>query len=97
GAGADVGISTAATAADSGADSATGADTSVVGAAAATIAAGAGTDNTITGDEKESLRAGCKPRRIVRRTVKVVVALAVVLAFLVLGDRWAVLYAENLA
>ncbi|MFK0263505.1 DUF2993 domain-containing protein [Streptomyces angustmyceticus] len=32
-----------------------------------------------------------------RRTAKAVVALAVVLAFLALGDRWAVLYAENLA
>ncbi|MGW2918120.1 LmeA family phospholipid-binding protein [Streptomyces angustmyceticus] len=32
-----------------------------------------------------------------RRTAKVLVALAVVLAFLALGDRWAVLYAENVA
>lgn len=32
-----------------------------------------------------------------RRTLKVAGALAVVLAFLALGDRWAVLYAENLA
>ncbi|MFJ9417256.1 LmeA family phospholipid-binding protein [Streptomyces sp. NPDC101227] len=101
-AGADVGTSTTATAtaADSGTDSATatGADTSVAGAAGATPAAAAGTDNTITGDEKEHPRAaGRKPRRIVRRTAKVVVALAVVLAFLALGDRWAVLYAENLA
>ncbi|WP_244303930.1 LmeA family phospholipid-binding protein [Streptomyces lydicus] len=55
------------------------------------------TDNTITGDKQEHARAGRKSRRIVRRTVKVVVALAVVLAFLALGDRWAVLYAENLA
>ncbi|PBC80523.1 Protein of unknown function [Streptomyces sp. 2112.3] len=54
---------------------------------------GAGPDN-----EKEHPRVpGRKPRRIVRRTAKVVVALAVVLAFLALGDRWAVLYAENLA
>ncbi|WP_234426567.1 LmeA family phospholipid-binding protein [Streptomyces niger] len=32
-----------------------------------------------------------------RRTAKTAVALGVVLAFLALGDRWAVLYAENLA
>ncbi|AJT69830.3 hypothetical protein T261_8235 [Streptomyces lydicus] len=75
----------------------TGADTSVVGTAGATTAADAGTDNTITGDEKEPPRAGRKPRRIVRRTAKVVVGLVVVLAFLALGDRWAVLYAEDLA
>ncbi len=62
-----------------------------------TTAANAGTDNTSTVDEKEHPRTGRKPRRIVRRTAKVVVALAVVLAFLALGDRWAVLYAENLA
>ncbi|WP_234371516.1 MULTISPECIES: DUF2993 domain-containing protein [unclassified Streptomyces] len=103
GPGADVGTSTAATAtataADSGTDSATatGAGTRVAGAAGATTAADAGTDNTITGDGKEHPRAGRKPRRIVRRTAKVVVTLAVVLAFLALGDRWAVLYAENLA
>ncbi|MFI8992867.1 DUF2993 domain-containing protein [Streptomyces sp. NPDC053542] len=36
-------------------------------------------------------------RRIVRRTAKTVVGLGVVLAFLALGDRWAVLYAENMA
>ncbi|MFC9235160.1 LmeA family phospholipid-binding protein [Streptomyces decoyicus] len=105
-AGADVGTSTAATgtvtAADSATDSATatGADTSIGAAGAtatATATSDAGTDNTSTGDEKEHPRAGRKPRRIVRRTAKVVVALAVVLAFLALGDRWAVLYAENLA
>ncbi|MGY4968096.1 Protein of unknown function (DUF2993) [Streptomyces sp. SceaMP-e96] len=62
-----------------------------------TTAANAGTDNTSTVDEKEHPRTERKPRRIVRRTAKVVVALAVVLAFLALGDRWAVLYAENLA
>ncbi len=38
-----------------------------------------------------------KPRRFVRRTVKTVGVLAVVLAFLALGDRWAVLYAEDMA
>lgn len=103
GPGADVGTSTAATAtaADSGTDSTragpTGADTCVGGTAGVTTAADAGTGNTTTGDEKEHPRAGRKPRRIVRRTAKVVVALAVVLAFLALGDRWAVLYAENLA
>ncbi|MFU9037475.1 MULTISPECIES: LmeA family phospholipid-binding protein [Streptomyces] len=59
--------------------------------------ADAGTAHTNTGDEREYPRAERKPRRIVRRTAKVVVALAVVLAFLALGDRWAVLYAENLA
>ncbi|MEU9482425.1 DUF2993 domain-containing protein [Streptomyces decoyicus] len=103
-AGADVGTGTAATAtvtaADSGTDSAaaTGADNGIGAAGAtATAVADAGTDNTMTGDEKEHPRAGRKPRRIVRRTAKVVVALAVVLAFLALGDRWAVLYAENLA
>lgn len=101
-AGAGVGTSAAATAtaADSGTDSATatatGADTSV-GPAGATAAADAGTDNTSTGDEKEHSRTERKSRRIVRRTAKVVVALAVVLAFLALGDRWAVLCAENLA
>ncbi|MGW8972945.1 LmeA family phospholipid-binding protein [Streptomyces platensis] len=68
-----------------------------VGAAGAATAADAGTDYTSTGDEKEPPRPGRKPRRIVRRTAKVVVALAVVLAILALGDRWAVLYAENLA
>ncbi|MFC9230127.1 DUF2993 domain-containing protein [Streptomyces decoyicus] len=96
-----VGTSTAATptptatAADSGTDSATatGADSSVGPAGAV---ADAGTDHTITGDEKEHPRAGRKPRRIARRTAKAVVALAVVLAILALGDRWAVLYAENL-
>lgn len=102
GADAGVGTSTAATAtataADSGTDSATaiGAETSV-GSANAATAAGAGTDNTVTSDQKEHSRAARKPRRIVRRTAKLVVALAVVLAFLALGDRWAVLYAENLA
>ncbi|NLU67467.1 DUF2993 domain-containing protein [Streptomyces sp. HNM0574] len=41
---------------------------------------------------------GGKPRRrTVRRLVKTAGALAVVLAFLALGDRWAVLYAENMA
>ncbi|MER5970444.1 DUF2993 domain-containing protein [Streptomyces sp. NPDC002055] len=44
-----------------------------------------------------SPRAARRPRRIVRRTAKSVLALAVVLAFLALGDRWAVLYAENMA
>ncbi len=76
---------------------ATGAGTRVAGAAGATTAADTGTDNTITGDEKEPPGTGRKPRRIVRRTAKVVVTLAVVLAVLALGDRWAVLYAENLA
>lgn len=37
------------------------------------------------------------PRRTARRIAKTVVALVVVLAFLALGDRWAVLHAENLA
>jgi len=84
---------------NSGTDSATtpGAAPRVAGEAGVTTAADAGADNTITGDEKEYPRAGRKPRRIVRRTAKVVVALAVVLAFLALGDRWAVLYAENVA
>lgn len=77
-----------------GTGSATAADSA--GAATAT-AADAGTGNTVTGGQKKHPRAGRKPRRIVRRTAKVVVALAVVLAFLALGDRWAVLYAENLA
>ncbi|WP_078888250.1 LmeA family phospholipid-binding protein [Streptomyces sclerotialus] len=36
-------------------------------------------------------------RRTARRAAKTLVALAVVLAFLALGDRWAVLYAEDLA
>ncbi|MFF9481580.1 DUF2993 domain-containing protein [Streptomyces sp. NPDC014733] len=48
-------------------------------------------------DGKEPPRSGRRNRRIVRRTVKTAVALAVVLAFLALGDRWAVLYAENVA
>ncbi|WP_327152960.1 DUF2993 domain-containing protein [Streptomyces tubercidicus] len=97
--GAGVGTSTAAAAGASGTASATatGADNSVIGPAGATTAADAGTDNTSTGDEKKHPRTERKPRRIVRRTAKVVVALAVVLAFLALGDRWAVLYAENLA
>ncbi|MFF4828324.1 DUF2993 domain-containing protein [Streptomyces sp. NPDC001312] len=42
-------------------------------------------------------RAGRQPRRIVRRTVKTLAVLVVVLAFLALGDRWAVLYAQDLA
>ncbi|MGW3012850.1 LmeA family phospholipid-binding protein [Streptomyces sp. NPDC001219] len=66
----------------------------------ATVAATAVTDNGTdsgAGDEKEHPWAGRKPRRIVRKTAKVVVALAGVLAVLALGDRWAVLYAENLA
>lgn len=98
-AGAGVGTSTAATAADSGTTltTATGAENSVVGAAGVVTAADAGTHNTVTSDQKEHSRAARKPRRIVRRTAKSVVALAVVLAFLALGDRWAVLYAENLA
>ncbi|MEU3712075.1 LmeA family phospholipid-binding protein [Streptomyces catenulae] len=65
-------------------------------------AAGAATD--VTADDptptrggKEPARDGRRRRRIVRRTVKTAVALAVVLAFLALGDRWAVLYAENVA
>lgn len=90
-----------ATAAGSGTDSTTvtGADTSALGAAGAgpVSATGAGTDHTITGDEKEHPRAERKAPRIVWRTAKVVVTLAVVLALLALGDRWAVLYAENLA
>ncbi|MFI1304970.1 DUF2993 domain-containing protein [Streptomyces sioyaensis] len=96
GAGADVGTGTAATATATAADGDTCAY-SPVGAAGATTAADAGTDHTSTGDENEHPRAGREPRRIVRRTAKVVVALAIVLAFLALGDRWAVLYAENLA
>lgn len=39
---------------------------------------------------------GARSRRV-RRSVKVAVAVVVVLAFLALGDRWAVLYAENMA
>ncbi|WP_432143418.1 LmeA family phospholipid-binding protein [Streptomyces sp. bgisy084] len=66
--------------------SATAADTAVTDNG---TDASAGTDNTSTGRRTS--------RRIVRRTAKVVVALSVVLAFLALGDRWAVLYAENLA
>ncbi|WP_328390010.1 DUF2993 domain-containing protein [Streptomyces sp. NBC_00400] len=103
GVGADLGTGTAApataTAADSGTTSgtATGGDNRVIGTAATVTATDAGTDNTITGDGKEPPRAGRTSRRIVRRTAKVVVTLAVVLAFLALGDRWAVLYAENLA
>ncbi|WP_235445093.1 LmeA family phospholipid-binding protein [Streptomyces sioyaensis] len=83
---------------DNGTDSGPGADdgTSTAATATATPADG-GTDNSTTGDEKEHPRAGRKSRRLVRRTAKVVVALAVVLAFLALGDRWAVLYAQNLA
>ncbi|MDI3405206.1 LmeA family phospholipid-binding protein [Streptomyces cavernicola] len=38
-----------------------------------------------------------KPKRAARRIRKTVVTLVVLLAFLALGDRWAVLYAENLA
>ncbi|MFD5396894.1 DUF2993 domain-containing protein [Streptomyces sp. NPDC127097] len=79
-----------------GADSGTGTGSAAAATASAT-AADAGTGNTSTGDETEHPRAARKPRRIVRRTAKVVVALAIVLAFLALGDRWAVLYAENLA
>ncbi|GAA3183219.1 MULTISPECIES: DUF2993 domain-containing protein [Streptomyces] len=66
--------------------------------AATTATAGTGTDTAPIGDGKEPPRPGRKPRRVlVRRTVKTAVALAVVLAFLALGDRWAVLYAENVA
>ncbi len=36
-------------------------------------------------------------RRTARRAAKTVVGLGIALAFLALGDRWAVLYAENLA
>ncbi|MEU5013468.1 DUF2993 domain-containing protein [Streptomyces sp. NPDC021749] len=87
-----------ATAADTGTDSATATGPGLsVGPAGATSAADAGTDNPSIGDEKERPRAERRPRRIVRRTAKVAVALAVVLAFLALGDRWAVLYAENRA
>ncbi|MEU8684766.1 LmeA family phospholipid-binding protein [Streptomyces sp. NPDC048611] len=78
-----------------GPDSGTGA-----GTGSATAADAAATDNGTyagVGDEKEPPRAGRKPRRIVRRTAKAVVALVVVLAILALGDRWAVLYAENVA
>lgn len=81
---------------DNGTDSGPGADVGTSTTATAT-AADAGTDHSINGDDKEHPRAGRKPRRIVRRTAKVAVALAVVLAILALGDRWAVLYAENLA
>lgn len=99
--GTDTGSSTAPdiAAPDNSTDSGPGADVGTGTAAAATAtAADSGTDSTrATDDEKEPPRAGRKPRRIVRRTAKVVVALAVVLAFLALGDRWAVLYAENLA
>ncbi|MFG2395715.1 LmeA family phospholipid-binding protein [Streptomyces lydicus] len=55
------------------------------------------TQGATVGVDKEHPRTGRKPRRIVRSTAKVVVALAVVLAILALGDRWAVLYAENVA
>ncbi|MEV5121421.1 DUF2993 domain-containing protein [Streptomyces decoyicus] len=99
GADAGPGTSRATAATDHGTGLADDADvgTSIAAATATATAADAGTDNTITGDEKEHPRAGRKPRRIVRRTAKLVVALAVVLAVLALGDRWAVLYAENLA
>ncbi|MGW9171973.1 LmeA family phospholipid-binding protein [Streptomyces decoyicus] len=99
GAEAGPGTSHATAATDHGTDLGADADvgTSIAAATATATAADAGTDNTITGDEKEHPRAGRKPRRIVRRTAKLVVALAVVLAVLTLGDRWAVLYAENLA
>ncbi|MEE4418254.1 DUF2993 domain-containing protein [Streptomyces bugieae] len=73
-----------------------GAD-SGTGTGSATTAADAGTGNTVTGDQKEHPQAARTSRRMVRRTAKVVVALAIVLAFLTLGDRWAVLYAENVA
>ena len=43
---------------------------------------------------REARRARRSP---VRTTAKLIVALVVVLAFLALGDRWAVLYAENMA
>ncbi|WP_329393019.1 LmeA family phospholipid-binding protein [Streptomyces lydicus] len=97
--GVDSGTDTgSATVTDNGTDSGPGADVGTSTASTATAtAADAGTGNTITGDEKEHPRTGRKPRRIVRRTAKVVVALAVVLAILALGDRWAVLYAENVA
>ncbi|MFF2650110.1 DUF2993 domain-containing protein [Streptomyces sp. NPDC058045] len=36
-------------------------------------------------------------RKVLRRTARTVAALAVVTAFLAIADRWAVLYAENLA
>ncbi|MEU6661886.1 DUF2993 domain-containing protein [Streptomyces sp. NPDC046821] len=50
-------------------------------------------------DKTQDQKARPKSRRrvIVRRTAKTVVGLGVVLAFLALGDRWAVLYAENVA
>ncbi|MFF8897182.1 LmeA family phospholipid-binding protein [Streptomyces lydicus] len=101
--GVDSGTDTgSATVTDNGTDSGPGADVGTSTASTATAtAADAGTGNTITGDEKddekEHPQTGRKPRRIVRRTAKVVVTLAVVLAILALGDRWAVLYAENLA
>ncbi|WP_239012689.1 LmeA family phospholipid-binding protein [Streptomyces sioyaensis] len=95
-AGADSGTGTGSNTAGDTAVTDNGTD-SGAGAAVGTTAADAGTDHTSTGDENEHPRAGRKPRRIVRRTAKVVVALAIVLAFLALGDRWAVLYAENLA
>ncbi|MGW9433031.1 LmeA family phospholipid-binding protein [Streptomyces decoyicus] len=99
GADAGPGTSRATAATDHGTDLGADADvgTSIAAATATATAADAGADNTITGDEKEHPRDGRKPRRIVRRTAKLVVALAVVLAVLALGDRWAVLYAENLA
>ncbi|MFF4791509.1 DUF2993 domain-containing protein [Streptomyces sp. NPDC001276] len=50
-----------------------------------------------TDGRKYRPRAGRQPRRIVRRTVKTLAVLVVVLAFLALGDRWAVLYAQDLA
>lgn len=96
-AGPDSGTGTGRATAVTGNGTDSGAGNRVVGTAGATATADAGTDTTVTGDEKERPRAGRKPRRIVRRTAKVVVALAVVLAFLALGDRWAVLYAENVA
>ncbi|WP_030266582.1 LmeA family phospholipid-binding protein [Streptomyces violens] len=51
-----------------------------------------------TGDTADTAPGGRRTgRRAARRVAKTVVGLGVVLAFLALGDRWAVLYAENLA
>lgn len=56
---------------------------------------GAGSSGKGDGDTAPEGRRG--GRRTARRAAKTVVGLGVVLAFLALGDRWAVLYAENLA
>lgn len=55
-------------------------------------------DDSAYEDRMPYLRAVRRRRRSrLRRTVKVVIALCVVLAFLAVGDRWAALYAENKA